>query len=135
MTSRAFASLCRALLAAMVAFAASAASAAALDCKNAMSTPDMNECAAIELKGVEAKLNEVYRQTLKTLDAEGKESVEAKQKLITAQRAWVKFREADCAAVYQRNAGGTIRTLMHIGCMQGHAETRMKALKEFVEPD
>ncbi|MGO4476938.1 lysozyme inhibitor LprI family protein [Massilia sp. 2TAF26] len=96
-----------------------------------MSTREINECAAIEQKAVEAKLNQAYQRTLKALDDEGNESIETKKKLIVAQRAWVKFREADCDAVYQRNAGGTIRTVMYIGCMQTHAKERIKALEDF----
>jgi uncharacterized protein YecT (DUF1311 family) len=130
---RAAAPALRAMLTAIIQFAAVGASAAALDCEKAMSTPDVNECAAIELKAVEEKLNQVYQRTLKALDEDGKESVEARQKLIVAQRAWVKFREADCDAVYQRRIGGTIRTIMYIGCMQGHAKERIKALEDFAQ--
>lgn len=109
------------------------AALAAPDCKNAMSTPDINECASIEQKAVEARLNQVYQRVLKTLDTEGKDSAATKTKLVVAQRAWVKFREADCDAVYERHAGGTIRTVMFIGCMQSHAEQRIKALEAFAE--
>jgi len=106
--------------------AAATSSAFALDCKNAVSTPDMNECASIEQKEVEAKLNKVYQRVTKSID-----EASTRKALVEAQRAWVKFREADCKAVYEQNKTGTIRTLMFIGCMQQHAETRTKALEEF----
>ncbi|MFS2007811.1 lysozyme inhibitor LprI family protein [Duganella sp. CT11-25] len=103
----------------------------ALDCKNAVSTPDINECAAVEQKKAEDKLNKTYQDVLKSLD-EGKDP-ETKKALIEAQRAWVKFREADCKAVYQKSIGGTIRTVMYIGCMQNRAETRIQELKDYVQ--
>jgi len=108
------------------------ADARALDCANAVTTPDMNECAAREQKVVEANLNRTYQQLLKDLN--DPDSAATKKKLVVAQRAWVKFREADCAAVYEHYAGGTIRNLMHSGCMRGRAEQRIKELGAFNTP-
>ena len=55
----------------LFALATACAPALALDCKNAMNTPEMNECAALEQKAVEAKLNQVYRRVIKSLDTTG----------------------------------------------------------------
>ena len=109
--------------------ALSSASSFALDCKNAVSMPDINECAAVDQKKVEDKLNQTYQGVLKSLDQD--KDPDTKKALIAAQRAWVKFREADCQAVYQKSIGGTIRTVMYIGCMQNRAETRIKQLEEY----
>jgi uncharacterized protein YecT (DUF1311 family) len=109
--------------------AAGTASAQAPDCKNAMTTLEMNACAAADEKVVEAKLNEVYQRVLKSYGDQ--EHAAARSKLIAAQRAWVKFREADCDAVLEKWAGGSIRTQMYIGCMQNHAERRIKDLEDF----
>lgn len=106
--------------------AACAGSACALDCKNAVATPDLNECASIEQKKVESQLNQVYQRVLKSVG-----EADTKKALVEAQRAWVKFREADCKAVYENYKTGTIRTVMFIGCMQGHAEKRIKDLEGF----
>ena len=101
----------------------------ALDCQNAVSTPEINECAAAEQKKIEEQLNKTYQDALKRL-ADDKATRTA---LVTAQRAWVKFREADCKAVYQRSIGGTIRTVMYLGCMQNRAETRIKELQDYTQ--
>lgn len=106
--------------------AACAGSAYAVDCQNAMATPDINECASIEQKKVEDKLNKVYQRVIKTIG-----EADTRKALVDAQRAWVKFREADCKAVYELYKGGTIRTVMFIGCMQQHAEARIKNLEDF----
>lgn len=103
-----------------------ASGAAAVDCKNAVATPDINECASIEQKKVEDKLNKAYQQVIKSIGEPA-----TKKALIEAQRAWVRFREADCKAVYEQYKTGTIRTVMFIGCMQEHAEQRIKDLESF----
>ena len=103
----------------------------ALDCEKAMSTPELNECAARQQKAVELRLNQTYQKALKSLqqpDTEMDKFSATRQKLIEAQRAWVKFREADCEAVYLQYMSGGIRNLMFTGCMQKHAERRIEDL-------
>lgn len=99
----------------------------ALDCTKAVTTPDINECTSIEQKKVEDKLNKVYQGIVKPLEGDEKKT------LVEAQRAWVKFREADCNAVYQRWIDGTVRNVMFISCMQDRAETRIKELQEYAK--
>lgn len=109
-----------------------AVSALALDCNKAITTPEINQCAKIEQDKIEAKLNKIYQRVLKTLDKPDTEIEyysKMKESLIAAQRAWVKFREADCDAVFEKNASGTIRTVMYIECMQARAEQRIKELE------
>lgn len=115
---------------ALVLFAAGAA--LAQDCVKAISTPELNECAARQQKAVELQLNQTYQQALKSLqqpDTEIDKFSAARQKLIEAQRAWVKFREADCEAVYLQHVSGSIRNLMFTGCLQKHAERRIEDLR------
>jgi uncharacterized protein YecT (DUF1311 family) len=110
-------------------------SAFGLDCQKAITTPELNACASIDQKKAEANLNKVYQRVLKTLDqGESATSSDAsiRNAFVAAQRAWIKFREADCNAVHQKYAGGSIRTVMYLGCMQNHAERRIKDLEDFV---
>lgn len=99
----------------------------ALDCAKAVTTADINECASIEQKKVEDKLNKLYQGIVKPLEGDEKKT------LVEAQRAWIKFREADCNAVYQRWIDGTIRNVLFISCMQDRAETRIKELQEYAK--
>jgi uncharacterized protein YecT (DUF1311 family) len=104
----------------------------ALDCNKAITTTEVNECASIEQKKVEARLNEAYQRVTKSLDqpdTDLEKFSQVKSGLIAAQREWVKFRETDCQALYTYYQGGTIRGLMFIGCMQSHAENRIKDLQ------
>jgi len=110
-------------------------SAWSIDCAKAITTPEANECGRIEQKKVEEKLNQIYQRILKDLekpDTETEKFTEMKSTLVNAQRVWVKFREADCHAVYVRNQSGTIRGIAFISCMQQRAEDRIKQL-EFYE--
>ena len=63
------------------------------------------------------------------------DSMYADDALVRArQRAWIEFRDADCDAAYEYYAGGTMRNLVHIGCMQKRAEQRIKELDDFLGP-
>ena len=107
---------------------------AKVDCKNAVTTQDINDCAQIKLAAVEQKLNKTYRQVLMSLDRPDEDSEsysQIKKSLIEAQKSWVVYRQKDCDAVYTLHASGTIRTVMHITCMQRHAEKRIKDLLEY----
>jgi uncharacterized protein YecT (DUF1311 family) len=106
---------------------------AKVDCKKAMTTLDINACAQADFEVVEKKLNDTYRRVMKSLSKpdEGLAYAEIKKGLIEAQRAWVVFRQKDCDAYYTLHASGTIRTVMYIGCMQNHAEQRIKTLEEY----
>ena len=120
----------RALLLALGLAAGSAA--AAPDCRNAATTIEINECADADLKTVEKTLNTTYQAALKAVgDAEG---AKAKAALVAAERAWIKFREADCNALYELWADGTMRTVVYVSCMRRRAEQRIKELDEFANP-
>ncbi len=106
----------------------------ATDCKNTVNTQEINQCAKIDQEKTEAKLNATYQQAIKSLsnpDDEYTKYSEIKSSLILAQKAWIKFRKADCNTVYLQNKDGTIRTAMYISCMQERAEQRIKELNQF----
>jgi uncharacterized protein YecT (DUF1311 family) len=67
----------------------------------------MNLCAANEAKKADQLLNTTYRQLLAKL----KDNKIAYQKLITAQRAWIAFRNADLAAQWPIAPGEDPQTI------------------------
>jgi uncharacterized protein YecT (DUF1311 family) len=109
--------------------ALSAGHSYALNCDKANSTVELNQCALQDQQKVERQLNAVYQETLKVFASAGEASTKAK--LIDAQRLWVKFREADCEAEYDKWQGGSIRNVMYSGCMQERAKQRIKELQAF----
>ncbi|NYE60833.1 uncharacterized protein YecT (DUF1311 family) [Duganella sp. 1224] len=109
--------------------AACAGHSYALDCDKASSTIEINQCALQEQQKVERQLNATYQETLKVFASA--DDASTKTKLVDAQRLWVKFREADCQAEYDKWKGGTIRNVMYSGCMQERAKQRIKELESF----
>lgn len=105
------------------------------DCKDANNTVEMNDCMSKQAKAAEATLNQTYRQVLASLkgaDNQAQQSYPASTRaaLVDAQRAWIKYRDADCKAVYNRWKGGSIRDVMMLGCMKDRAEQRTHELLE-----
>ena len=88
-------------------------------------TPAINACAAAEFDAADAELNRYYRAALDRLRS-GKEDATATQ-LVDAQRAWIRYRDAECDSVYSYWSGGTIRTLMGITC-----KTRLTRLRTYM---
>ena len=64
-----------------------------LDTPEGQSTYGMIECEGAELKIQDARLNTAYRKAMAGLNAR------QKTKLQTAQRAWIVFRDAECASL------------------------------------
>ncbi|WP_455922299.1 lysozyme inhibitor LprI family protein [Pseudomonas putida] len=126
------------LLAALFAPAAAlAATAPRLDCANASTTVAMTQCAALDADAAEAKLNAAYKALVKQLsqpDTATDNYTRMRQKLQTAQRAWITFRDADCEAVYQVNITGTLRGLAALGCKRQRAEQRTRELQAYLAP-
>ena len=88
-------------------------------------TPSVDACASAELAAADAELNRYYQAAMRRLRSEG-EAQTAKE-LVEAQRAWIRYRDAECASVYQNWIGGTIRTHMSITC-----HTRLTKLRTHV---
>lgn len=92
-----------------------------LDCDNAQTLQDMNQCARAEWEAADQELNGAYAEALaalKSLDAElPKADRGAEAALRDAQRAWIPFRDNACLAESYAVIGGSIRPLLYSGCM------------------
>ena len=96
--------------------------AAATDCANAATTVELNECSAARYKEADKRLNQSYADAKKTLDASGAKL------LLDAQRAWLKYRDANCAVAADMGRGGTIATMLATDCLADMTEARAKEL-------
>jgi len=74
------------------------------------STMGMIDCTGAELQIQDARLNTTYRKTMASLN------VRQKAKLQAAQRAWVAFRDAECAS-YEDEDWGTISRINASACV------------------
>lgn len=99
--------------------------ASAADCADATSTPEMAACAQRELDQNDARLNDVYKRLMapNRLDGRGRDL------LREAQRAWIKFRDADCAWSADAWRGGTGESTAHLSCLADHTGRRAEALE------
>jgi uncharacterized protein YecT (DUF1311 family) len=100
-----------------------------LNCNNAQTQSDINQCAQISYQNADKKLNRVYQQLIPKL------SGYRKQKLITAQQAWVKFKDTSCEFERSRYEGGSIAPTIYFGCLEKTTQQRTQQLQEYLKPD
>ena len=106
-----------------------------LDCENALTTRDMEKCIAIDFDKTEVTLNQTYQHLVKQLtqpDTEQENYTEYRNKLLNAQRAWIKFRDADCETQYALNSSGSIRNIVYLSCKQQRAKQRISELNRYL---
>ncbi|TRU30012.1 MAG: lysozyme inhibitor LprI family protein [Microcystis aeruginosa Ma_QC_B_20070730_S2] len=97
------------------------------NCNNPQTQSEMNICASIAYQNADRKLNQVYRQLLPRLSAA------RKQKLITAQQAWIKFRDSSCEFERSAYEGGSIAPMIYGFCLADVTEQRTKDLQRYLE--
>ncbi|CCH99125.1 lysozyme inhibitor LprI family protein [Microcystis aeruginosa] len=97
------------------------------NCNNPQTQSEMNICASIAYQNADRKLNQVYRQLLPKLSAA------RKQKLITAQQAWIKFRDSSCEFERSAYEGGSIAPMIYGNCLAAVTEQRTKDLRRYLE--
>ncbi|MEJ0026391.1 MAG: lysozyme inhibitor LprI family protein [Rhizomicrobium sp.] len=94
-----------------------------IDCDNAMTQTDMNICADKDYRAADKLLNAAYAKAMAGLDAHNRDL------LRTAQRQWIKFRDAECTYESAPNEGGSMHPLSYSGCMTTLTLERTKLIK------
>jgi|SRR6476620_10363089 len=89
-------------------------------------TAEMFECEGEELDRQDARLNDAYKKLMSKL------SPDRKKALLKAQRAWIKFREANCDYWYDPQ-GGTAARLNASGFLLTMTAARAKELRVMLE--
>jgi uncharacterized protein YecT (DUF1311 family) len=97
------------------------------NCNNPQTQSEMNICASIAYQNADRKLNQVYRQLLPKLSAA------RKQKLISAQQAWIKFRDSSCEFERSAYEGGSLAPMIYGFCLANVTEQRTKDLRRYLE--
>ena len=85
-------------------------------------TAEMADCISAETARQDARLNENYKRLMSKLSAKRKNTLQV------AQRAWVKFRDANCS-FYSDPEGGTAALLDGRDCFLQATANRAKELK------
>lgn len=116
-----------AALALLLVFGAGAAPAAGpddVDCSNAMTQSDMTACSQQDYETADVALNAAYRKTMARAQAMDKDladlgdaMVGAVEALKTAQRAWIAYRDGQCALAGFEARGGSMEPMLVAGCL------------------
>ncbi len=109
-------------LAALTGFSAPAARAQ--DCTDATQM-GLDECAGAAYKKADAELNQIYGRIVARLG----QDAGTKAKLVTAQKAWIAFRDADCAFRASAVAGGSIYPMAMALCLADATKQRVSELR------
>ena len=111
-----FVSACLAVLAA-------ASTAQAQECdRNDDSQQMMNICAGEDYQAADAKLNQAYKDLISRNDDKSRKLLQV------AQRAWIAFRDAECAHSTAASAGGSIHSMEVSQCLTRLTNDRTKQL-------
>jgi uncharacterized protein YecT (DUF1311 family) len=85
-------------------------------------TTGMVDCISTEAKQQDVRLNKAYKELMATL------SPERKKQLQEAQRAWIKFRDANCDFYYDPD-GGSLARVSANDCAMSSTARRAKELE------
>lgn len=98
--------------------------ARAIDCANPTTQMDMNECSGADLVRADATLNAAYGRLVREPSM-----VDRLDRLKAAERAWVAYRDAQCAFEGSEVEGGTMHSMVVSGCARALTERRTGELK------
>ena len=102
---------------------------AGADCQNATTQLQLDECAGASYAKSDKALNKVYREILSRL----KGPSETKTDLIAAQRAWLKYRDAECKFEVSGLDGGSVQPMIYSQCLDALTQSRTKGLSQFLD--
>ncbi len=107
------------------------------NCKEPQTQADMTICAGKDYEKADKELNVAYQKLRKLLierdkaaDADGKGATDA---LVTAQRAWVAFRDANCAVPGFQARGGSMEPMLISSCLAETSGKRAEELRQLSE--
>lgn len=89
-------------------------------CDNPQTQADMNYCAQYSYTRADAELNDAYGEFRKLVAKDA----QAKNYLIAAQKAWISFRDAECALEGSATQGGSAQPMIILNC-----KTRLTAAR------
>ncbi len=122
------------IFACLVAPLAAPLAAQDIDCANAAMQMEMNFCAEQEWQTADAGLNAAYQDAMADLKASLADRPEDMANEVTmlrdAQRAWIAFRDANCAVAGYPMRGGSAEPLLIYGCLRDMTEDRTAELNE-----
>ena len=108
-----------------------------LDCKNAVTQTDLNICAGRDYEAADKELNDQYKKTRATMvtwDSQLEGNLKGAEKaLVKAQRAWIDYRDGQCAAEGFQARGGTLESMLVGQCKAKLTRQRTKELADLAD--
>ncbi|MBB4952687.1 uncharacterized protein YecT (DUF1311 family) [Agrobacterium vitis] len=108
-----------------------------LDCQNAQTQADMNQCAGLDLANADQALNKQWtltRSAMVETDANQDTGLKGAEKaLLKAQRAWIDYRDGQCEAEGFAVRGGSMEPLVVAACKTRLTQQRTEELKSLTE--
>ncbi|TCU19284.1 lysozyme inhibitor LprI family protein [Rhizobium sullae] len=98
-------------------------------CGDLTNQTDMNICAGKAYQKSDAELNVLYKQ----IEARLKDDADTKKLLVAAQKAWVRFRDAECNFSSSTVAGGTAYPFISSTCLDTMTKSRIEDLKGYLK--
>ncbi|MCH4812940.1 lysozyme inhibitor LprI family protein [Vreelandella neptunia] len=98
-------------------------------CDSATTQAELTECSAQAYQSADDKLNEAYQVLVDQLSSNSA----SLEKLRTAQRAWIGFRDAECAFESSAVEGGSAQPMIRNSCLEVLTEARTETLREHAE--
>ena len=102
---------------------------AAEDCGPNLSQAELDDCFGKSFKASDAQLNALYKQ----IEGRLKDDVATTRLLVTAQKAWLAFRDAECDFLSSAATGGTIRPMIDTICREGLTRKRIDDFKTYLK--
>jgi uncharacterized protein YecT (DUF1311 family) len=107
------------------------------DCKNPETQAEMTSCEQDRYGEADKALNAQWKDTRTAAAATDEDLDEndrgAEKALLTAQRAWISYRDAQCEAEGFQARGGTMEPMLVAGCLANLSDTRTKELKALAD--
>jgi len=103
------------------------------DCKDPQTQMEMTSCEQDRYGEADKALNAQWKTTRAQMAEVDKNQEEndrgAEKALLTAQRAWISYRDAQCEAEGFQARGGSMEPMLVAGCLANLSDTRTKELK------
>ena len=103
-------------------------SAFALDCADETQVVQ-DQCADASYQKADAALNRSYKEILRRLKGDSATT----KLLVDAQKAWIAYRDAECAFSSSANKGGTIYPMVFSICLEGVTKKRSAELAAYLK--
>ncbi|WP_248914008.1 lysozyme inhibitor LprI family protein [Pseudomonas moorei] len=101
----------------------------AVGCDNAADQATMNQCAAQQHAAADKELNALYQQITTRLKA----NPDSKKLLVSAQRSWIAFRDAECKFSASGVEGGSVYPLVYGNCITALTKARVETFKTYLK--